>query len=193
MKVLMHRFNGSSWQPIYPQTTIDQVKELPTRLEWIERDIYEVSSWVNNLSKRVDDIEDASGWTLLYNGSTMLSSSSFSTINLSDSINIGDVLAIEVRYGSNSTSYNSRIILTAIGSNSYTSTSGINPRKIGVTDFDGEYFKNIYFITYRYSTTQLRVGHYSYLRGRFLPSSNTVDWNTNQSLSVYITRIWKVT
>lgn len=192
MKVLMHRFNGSSWQPMYPQTTIDQVKELPTRLEWIERDIYEVSSWVNTLSKRVDDIEDASGWTLLYSGSTSLSTSSFSTINLSDYISNGDVLAIEVRYGSTSTSYNSKIILTAIGSSRSTGSHATYPRKIGFTDFDGEYFKNVYFIAYRHSSIQLRVGHYSYLRGRFLPSSNTVEWNTNQSLSVYITRIWKV-
>lgn len=192
MKVLMHRFNGSRWQPIYPQTTIDQVKELPTRLEWLERDIYEVSSWVNNLSKRVDDIEDASGWTLLYNGSTTLSSSSFSTINLSDFISTGDVLAIELRYGSTSTSYNSKIFLTAIGSNTSTSTSITYPRKIGFTDFDGMYFKNIYFVAYRYSANQLRVGHYSYLRGRFLPSSNTIEWNTDQSLTVYITRVWKV-
>lgn len=193
MKVLMHRFNGSSWQPIYPQTTIDQVKELPTRLEWIERDIYEVSSWVNTLSNRVDDIEGASGWTLLYNGSTSLSSSSFSSIALSDYINVGDVLAIEVRYGNSTTTYNSKIILTAIGSSSATSTSINYPRKIGFTDFDGMYFKNIYFVAYRFSANQLRVGHYSYLRGRFLTSSNTIEWNTDQSLSVYITRVWKVT
>lgn len=180
MNVVMYRFNGSSWVPMYPRTTINQVQNLSSELANLQ-------SQINNLS------QNSGGWTLLYSGSTSLSTSSFSTINLSNSISVGDVLAIEFRYGSSSTSYNSKIILTAIGSYDYTSTSGTYPRKIGITEFDGEYFKNIYFVAYRYSATQLRVGYYSYLRGWFLPSSNRIEWHTNQTLSVYVTRIWKVT
>ena len=177
--VTIKRFTGSSWESLYPKTTISQVQNL--------------SSELADLQSQIDDLSQSSGgWTLLYNGSTTLSSSSFSTINLSDSISIGDVLAIEVRYGSTSTTYNSRIILTAIGDYVSTTPSTTYLRKIGVTDFDGEYFKNIYFIAQYYSATQLRVGHYSYLRGRFLPSSNTIEWNTDQTLSVYITRVWKL-
>lgn len=179
MNVIMYRFNGSSWVPMYPRTTINQVIGLDEEL--------------TNIQSQIDDLSQSSGgWTLLYSGSVSLSSSSFSTINLLDSISTGDVLAIEVRYGNTSTDYNSKIILTAIGSREDTSVSSAFPRKIGVTDFDGEYFKNIYFVAYRYSATQLRVGHYSYLRGRFLPSSSVIGWNTDQSLSVYITRVWKV-
>lgn len=177
--VTIKRFTGSSWESLYPKTTISQVQNLSSQLA-------DLQSQINDLS------QNSGGWTLLYSGSTSLSSSSFSTINLSNSINVGDVLAIEVRYGSTSTSYNSRIIITAIGNYDYTSTSAMYPRKIGFTDFDGEYFKNVYFVAYRYSATQLRVGYYSYLRGWFLPSSNTIEWNTNYTLSVYITRIWKL-
>lgn len=180
MNVVMYRFNGSSWVPMYPRTTINQVQNL--------------SSELANLQSQIDNLsQNSGGWTLLYSGSTSLSTSSFSTINLSNSIYYGDVLAIEVRYGSTSTYYNSRIIITAIGSYDYTSTSATYLRKIGITDFDGEYFKNIYFVAYLYSATQLRVGYYVFLRGRFTPSSNTIAWSTNDTISVYITRVWKVT
>ena len=179
MNVVMYRFNGSSWVPMYPRTTIDQVQNL--------------SSELANLQSQINDLsQNSGGWTLLYSGNTTIPLDSFRTINLPDSISNGDVLAIEVRYGDTSTSYNSKIILTAIGSNNSTSTSAMYPRKIGFTDFDGEYFKNFYFIAYRYSATQIRVGYYSFLRGRFLPSSNTIEWNTNYTLSAYITRVWKV-
>lgn len=179
MNVVMYRFNGSSWVPMYPRTTINQVIGLNEEL--------------TNIQNQIDNLSPSSGgWTLLYSGSTSLSSSSFSTINLLNSISVGDVLAIEVRYGDTSTSYNSKIILTAIGSNNSTSTSAMYPRKIGFTDFDGEYFKNFYFLAYRYSATQIRAGYYSYLRGRFSPSTNTIEWNTNYTLSAYITRVWKV-
>lgn len=179
MNVVMYRFNGSSWVPMYPRTTINQVIGL-------NEELTNIQSQIDNLS------QSSGGWTLLYSGSTTLSSTAFSSINLSDSINIGDVLAIEVRYGSSLTSYNSRIIMTAIGSSASTDANAIYPRKIGFTDFDGAYFKNIYFVAYRYSETQLRAGYYSYLRGRFLPSSNTIEWNTDQTLSIYITRVWKL-
>src|SRR5690606_15792317 len=180
MNVVMYRFNGSSWVPMYPRTTINQVQNL--------------SSELANLQSQIDNLsQSGGGWTLLYDGSTSLSTSSFSTIDLSDSISSTSVLAIEVRYGSTSTTYNSRVILASIGSSNLTSSSNTFPRKIGVTEFDGEYFKNIYFSVYRNSATQLRVGYYAFLRGRFLPSSNTIEWHTNQTLSVYITRVWKVT
>ena len=147
-----------------------------------------------DLQSQVDDLSQSSGgWTLLYSGSVLLKSSGNSPIkSLSGSISVGDVLAIEVRYGSNTTGLNSRIILTAIGSDGSSSSSGTHPRKIGFTEFDGEYFKNIYFSIFLLTETWLNVGRYAYLRGRFLPSSNTIEWNTNQTLSVYITRIWKV-
>lgn len=180
MNVVMYRFNGSSWVPMYPRTTINQVQNL--------------SSELANLQSQIDNLsQNSGGWTLLYEGSTSLSTSSFSTIDLSDSINATSVLAIEVRYGSTSTTYHSKIILAAIGSSNLTSASLTYPRKIGFTDFDGEYFKNVYFVAYRNSSTQLRVGYYSYLRGSFSPSSNTIEWDTDRTLSVYITRIWKVT
>ena len=179
MNVVMYRFNGSSWVPMYPRTTIDQVQNLSSELAYLQ--------------SQIDDLSQSSGgWTLLYSGSTSLSSSYSTPISLSNSISTGDVLAIEVRYGSTSTAYNSKIILTAIGSTSSSSTSGTNPRKIGFTEFDGEYFKNVYFIAYRDTETRLSAGYCSYLRGRFLPSSNTIEWNTDQTLSVYITRVWKV-
>src|SRR5690554_1482112 len=102
MNVVIHRFNGSSWVPMYPRTTINQVIGLNEEL--------------TNIQNQIDNLSPSSGgWTLLYSGSTTLSSSSFSTINLSDSISTGDVLAIEVRYGGTSISFNSKIILTAIG------------------------------------------------------------------------------
>src|SRR5690606_39188806 len=100
--VVMYRFNGSSWVPMYPRTTINQVQNL--------------SSELANLQNQIDNLsQNSGGWTLLYSGSTSLSTSSFKTINLSDSIKNGDVLAIEVRYGNDSVFYNSKIILTAIG------------------------------------------------------------------------------
>jgi len=173
--ITLKRYDGTDWEPMYPKTTINQVTNL--------------SSVLADLQSQINQLQ---GWTLLYSGSAALSSSSVSEINLSDSVNNGDVLAIEVRYGDTSTSYNSKIILTAIGSNNSTSTSTAYPRKIGFTDFDGEYFKNFYFIAYRYSATQIRAGYYSYLRGRFSPSTNTIEWNTNYTLSAYITRVWKV-
>lgn len=177
--VTIKRFTGLSWESLYPKTTISQVQNLSSQLA-------DLQSQINNLS------QNSGGWTLLYSGSTSLSTSSISTINLSNSISIGDVLAIEVRYGSSSTSYNSKIVLTAIGSYDYNNASDTYPRKIGFTDFDGSFLKNIYFVAYRYSATQLRVGYYSYLRGLFSPSSNTIEWNTDQTLSIYITRVWKV-
>lgn len=176
----MYRFNGSSWVPMYPRTTIDQVQNLSSELANLQNQI-------NNLS------QSSGGWTLLYSGAAQISYSSFSSISLSGStISIGDVLAIEVRYGSTGTGYNSRIILTAIGSSTNTNPYSTEPRKIGFTEFDGEYFKNIYFSVYRSSGTQLRAGYYRYLLGRFLPSSNTIEWNTNYSPYIYITRVWKV-
>ena len=288
MNVVMYRFNGSSWVPMYPRTTIDQVQNLsselarrvpkldspvqsgtfvkvtvnadglvtsgqnkigdaditsisPTKISGsgtidqtyipnldaskitsgtfnanripplpasrITSGVFNVnripelpiskvqnlSSELANLQSQIDNLsQSGGGWTLLYSGSTSLSTSSFSTINLSDSISSNSVVAIEVRYGSTSTTYHSKIILAALGSSNLTSASLTYPRKIGFTDFDGEYFKNIYFVAYRFSSTELRVGNYSYLRGSFLPSSNTIEWDTDRTLSVYITRVWKV-
>lgn len=179
MNVVMYRFNGSSWVPMYPRTTINQVQNL--------------SSELANLQSQIDNLsQNSGGWTLLYNGSTKLESSTFSPVNLSDSISDGDVLAIEVRYGSTSITYNSKIILTAIGDSYSTNTVVTYPRKIGFTEFDGENFKNVYFIAYRSLATRLEVGYYSFLLGRFFPSSNTIEWITNYPLSIYITRVWKV-
>lgn len=179
MNVVMHRFNGSSWVPMYPRTTINQVIGLNEEL--------------TNLQNQIDNLSPSGGgWTLLYSGSTTLSLSSFTSIDLSDSVSVGDVLAIEVRHGSSSTSLNSKIILTAIGDSSSTSTSSTQSHRVGFTDFDGEYFKNIYFSVYRSLPTRLRVGYYSYLWGRFLPASKTIEWDANYATTVLVTRVWKV-
>lgn len=164
------------------------------KLASVETQVQNLSSELDDLQSQVGEVEDRvlGMWKLLYDGSTPVSTSSFTTIDLSDSIGIADVLAIEIRCGNASTDYNSRIVITAIGSSDATAVSSTFLRKIGVTDFDGQYFKNIYFAAYRYSATQIRVGHYSYLRGRFLPSSNTIEWVTEQTIPVYVTRIWKV-
>lgn len=175
-------------------STNDYTDAEKAKLASVEAQVQNISSELADLQSQVDGLSQSTGgWTLLYSGTTMLPSSGYMYINLSSSISEGDVLAIEVRYGGTTTTYNSKIILTAIGANSSTDTSGTHPRKIGFTEFDGEYFKNVYFTVSRSSSTNdLRAGYYSFLLGRFLPSSNTIEWDTNRNVILYITRVWKV-
>lgn len=176
--VTIKRFTGSSWESLYPKTTISQVQNLSSELA-------DLQSQLNSISQKM-------GWILLYSGSATLSTSSFTNINVNTEVNIGDILAIELRYGSASNSYTTKIIHVAIGSSSTTPPSETYQRKVGWSDWDGQYRKNISFILYRYSSNQIRAGYYSYLLEEFLPSSNTINIYTNQTLTIYITKIWKL-
>lgn len=129
-----------------------------------------------------------SAWMLFDNSSTSISKTSYvntSLRNLSD----GDVVALEVCYGSSASGYTHQIVTVAVGSDTTTSASKTHPRMVGISDFDGTYFKAINFKAYLYSGT-LRLGYLRTLVGEF--SGSTINWTTDDSITVYVKRIWKL-
>lgn len=134
-------------------------------------------------------------WTLLYEGNGSVVRNSNYIRNLNDTVNIGDKIAIEIKYGTASDSYNNRIIIFTLGNNSSSTPSATYPKTVGFSEFDGRYFKNIYFRVYLYSSTALAIGNLQLLVGDFTSGTGnqSIEWKTDTaSMSVYTSKIWRI-
>lgn len=133
-------------------------------------------------------------WNLIYGGtSAALSKTETTAISVPSAAYAGKTVAIEIRYGSTSTtSYTNKIVFVTLGTNSSNSSSKTYPRFISFTEFDGQYLKNISVKCYvaTGTTTSIRFGYLKTLIGAF--SGTTIDWTTQDSdtINVYIGQIW---
>jgi hypothetical protein len=108
----------------------------------------------------------------------------------------GRTIAVEIRYGSSSaTIYTRGTVFATLGTNSATTSSKSYPRFITLSEWDGEYFKNIsikVYVSTTGTTNTISFGHIKTLIGYF--SGTNIEWTTQatDNINVYIGKIWLV-
>lgn len=133
-------------------------------------------------------------WKQIYAGtSTALTETGFTSISVPSDTYAGKTIAVEIRYGSNSdTTYTNKIVFVTLGTNGTSTASKVYPRYITLSDFDGQFLKNI--STKCYVTTgtasSISFGRIRTLIGSF--SGTTIEWTTQDTddINVYIGKIW---
>lgn len=201
MDVQMYRYDGSSWVKINPTPAAHSHAwgDISGKPSWIGSskptyswsEIISKPSWIGSSKPTYSwsEIYDKpNGWKLLSSTSYNITSTSYVVTSIT-SLSAGDVLALEVCYGNSSSSHSRQIITVAIGTDGSTSGTKTYPRTVGITEFDGVYLKVINFKAYSVSGT-LRLGYLSALVGEFHGSA--IHWTTNDSITLYVKRIWKL-
>ena len=176
-------FDNQNNAPIYvPDESVDDYK---TATNWV------------SLANRIFSIKNKSTgqkWKLLRdrtpgaNLNSVATGTTIGSLNLGTTINMGDVLAIELSFNNGSYTYPNQVVTITMNYNTTSPSNAIEHYYTTISRLYGSRLRN-YTFTCSYSNTNIYFGNKSYLEGYF--SGSEIQWTTN-SYTLYVGKVWRL-